>query len=262
MADAQIKPGDKVDVDTGERGVVTHVDGRRVVIELDSGESLSTTVEHVRVAMDMVDVCLPDGTQVEIDPSGDEVSMARAPKTLIAKPHSNGGVLVVNPDGSDTYFMNRKKALDWADAAGFHLVTPEGRAFQISGDEVSMARSATCPYCRKTVAMERGGSLGDHRAYDGFCDGSGRKVARFDSDKRAVFANMETFVAKAVGHTGNVLGEWEASSVEAAMARADSQAPKAADVVVRGEKTSDGSDWGRGRGRVVATRESGRWSRL
>lgn len=85
--------------------------------------------------------------------------------------------------------------------------------------------------------------------------------AALQEQRRARLHALETFVAKAVGHAGNALGEWQSTSVEGAMAQADSAAPKGATVTVRGETTSDGSNWGRGGGRVVAVKESGRWQR-
>ncbi len=86
-------------------------------------------------------------------------------------------------------------------------------------DAVDMARATRCPYCTKTVAMSRR-ALGDHRAEMGFCAGSGRRVAEFDSCGRVVFeAAAQTFardsqgkeirvgamVAKGNGRSGRVI---------------------------------------------------------
>lgn len=90
------------------------------------------------------------------------------------------------------------------------------------------------------------------------------KVVSVHPTKVQKMAMMETFVAKAVGHRGNELGSWESNTVDGAMRAADSAAPKGAEITIRGETTSDGTNHGKGRGRVVAVREgmAGRWQRM
>ena len=70
---------------------------------------------------------------------------------------------------------------------------------------------------------------------------------------------LEVFVATAVDSRGNVVGTWESTNPKAAMASADAAASPGTYVSVAGEKTSDGTRWGKGKGRVVAQREGGRW---
>lgn len=67
--------------------------------------------------------------------------------------------------------------------------------------------------------------------------------------------NNESFTA-ICNHTGKVLGT--AATVQSAMDRADVAKPRGG-VTVRGEYTSDGTHWGPGQGRVLATREDTRW---
>lgn len=68
----------------------------------------------------------------------------------------------------------------------------------------------------------------------------------------------EVFVAKAPGIGGSI----EADTVEGAQYRADQKWPRDWEVLIRGEYTSDGTHWGKGRGRAVAVREQGRWRRF
>jgi hypothetical protein len=71
----------------------------------------------------------------------------------------------------------------------------------------------------------------------------------------------ESFTAKAVGHTGRVLGSVTSSSIQGAIEKADRELPADAEITVRGEYTSDGTHYGPGGGRAVAVKESGKWRR-
>lgn len=77
--------------------------------------------------------------------------------------------------------------------------------------------------------------------------------------KRNPSTGPETFEAVAVSHDGRVLGTWRGESVRALMADAD----KHARVRVSGEWTSDGTWFGVGMGRVVASKDprehGGKW---
>ena len=54
----------------------------------------------------------------------------------------------------------------------------------------------------------------------------------------------------------------EAPTIEGAQHRADQKWPGEREVWIVGEYTSDGTHWGKGRGRSVAVRERGRWTRF
>ncbi len=54
-------------------------------------------------------------------------------------------------------------------------------------------------------------------------------------------------------------GPWP--SVKAAQDAADAERPNAFEVAIRGERTSDGTEWGPGLGRVVAVRRHKSWER-
>ena len=71
----------------------------------------------------------------------------------------------------------------------------------------------------------------------------------------------ESFTARAVGHTGRVLGSVTSTSVDGAMQKADRELPDAWEVTVRGEYTSDGTHHGPGGGRSMAVKEGGKWRR-
>jgi len=72
-------------------------------------------------------------------------------------------------------------------------------------------------------------------------------------------ASGDRFGARAVDHRGGVVWEKTGSSVKGLMDAADREAPKskARSVVIREDYTSDGTYWGSGHGRVVASREGG-----
>lgn len=61
----------------------------------------------------------------------------------------------------------------------------EARSMSAELDAVDFARSTHCPYCTRSVVLHAR-TLGDHRTYGGVCDGSGRRVAEFDSMGRPV----------------------------------------------------------------------------
>jgi hypothetical protein len=217
---------------------------------------------------DLVEVCLPDGTEVEIDPSGDEAAagiFAQDGRELAR------GAAVEVLASEDAGQRGRVQ-----DVTGQYVTVtfPDGSALRTSAGNVrcmsAIAGPVACPYCNHTVTMDAWQRLRDHRVHGGVCDGAGRHVERKDAGGRAVLAQtfarpvmMETFVAKAVGHRGNELGSWESNTVDGAMRAADAAAPKGAEITIRGETTSDGTNHGKGRGRVVAVREgsTGRWQR-
>lgn len=62
------------------------------------------------------------------------------------------------------------------------------------------------------------------------------------------------------GHTGNLIAESEASSVESGQQWAEKNHPNGS-VVIRGTETSDGSIWPGFNGRMLACREAGMWFR-
>jgi len=72
-------------------------------------------------------------------------------------------------------------------------------------------------------------------------------------------ASGDRFGARAVDHRGGVVWEKTGSSVKGLMDAADREVPKskARSVVIREDYTSDGTYWGSGHGRVVASREGG-----
>lgn len=100
--------------------------------------------------MDLTEVCLPDGTEIKTDPSGDE---ARA------------------------------------------------------GNFALYAISAQCPYCHKKVSMSAG-SLGNHRAPGGVCDGAGKRVQALEQG-RAVLAFSWTKPGDRVRYKGKSGPQWE-----------------------------------------------------
>lgn len=67
------------------------------------------------------------------------------------------------------------------------------------------------------------------------------------------------YVAIAVDWRGRIQGEWTGPTVSAAMAAADQHSNAAYVVTVRWDRTSDGTIFGKGKGRVEAVRENGRW---
>jgi hypothetical protein len=69
------------------------------------------------------------------------------------------------------------------------------------------------------------------------------------------------YVGIAVDHRGNEIWHAAGKSVPDLMARADSKIPKAYNVTIRGDRTSDGTVWGPGQGKVEAVRERGTWRR-
>jgi hypothetical protein len=72
---------------------------------------------------------------------------------------------------------------------------------------------------------------------------------------------MEPYVGTAVDHRGNEIWWAKGATVPVLMARADSSIPKAYTVTIRGDRTSDGTMWGQGQGRVEALRDHGTWVR-
>lgn len=67
-------------------------------------------------------------------------------------------------------------------------------------------------------------------------------------------------VAKAAERHG--IPTWSCTrdgSLAGIMAIADAQAPKHASLVIRSDRTSDGTFWGPGLGRILAQRNHGRW---
>jgi len=66
---------------------------------------------------------------------------------------------------------------------------------------------------------------------------------------------------QAVATNAQGIETWRGSAktTRAAMALADQQAPKAASVTIRSDRTSDGTVWGPGRGRLLASRSRGKW---
>jgi hypothetical protein len=71
--------------------------------------------------------------------------------------------------------------------------------------------------------------------------------------------NGETYCAKASDGRGNVTARFYAETFKLAMHRADVGAPDASYVTVRGEYTSDGTRFENHGGRLLASREYGRW---
>lgn len=65
----------------------------------------------------------------------------------------------------------------------------------------------------------------------------------------------ENFIATAVGQAGKILGQFEGESVKSLIGKIDAEFPNARSASISGEYTSDGTYWGPGRGRVVASRE-------
>jgi hypothetical protein len=72
---------------------------------------------------------------------------------------------------------------------------------------------------------------------------------------------MEPYVGTAVDHKGNEIWWAKGDTVQGIMAGADSKIPKAFTVTIRGDRTSDGTVWGPGQGRVAALRDHGTWVR-
>jgi hypothetical protein len=72
---------------------------------------------------------------------------------------------------------------------------------------------------------------------------------------------MEPYVGAAVDHRGNEIWWAKGHAVAQLMANADSKIPKVYNVTIRGDRTSDGTVWGIGQGRVEALRDHGTWVR-
>jgi hypothetical protein len=70
-------------------------------------------------------------------------------------------------------------------------------------DDVDLARTARCTYCRTAVSMSAR-TLGQHRATGGVCSGSGRRVASFDQYGQAIF-EAQTFASQCVDKNGQPL---------------------------------------------------------
>lgn len=76
---------------------------------------------------------------------------------------------------------------------------------------------------------------------------------------------LETFQARGVQSDGQIVGTWTHDTIQALMSRVDVAigAGYVWNVTIRGEHTSDGTQWGIGRGRAVAERDPhGRWRYL
>ena len=87
---------------------------------------------------------------------------------------------------------------------------------------------------------------------------AGRRRGRSHGPRR--YMPRGKYVATAVDHRGIEAGRWAADTRAGAMAAADVGArSKEARVTVRTDHTSDGTYHGPGHGRVVASREWGRW---
>jgi hypothetical protein len=73
--------------------------------------------------------------------------------------------------------------------------------------------------------------------------------------------NPFPYVGIAVDHRGIERGRVIGATVEIAMGSADCEIHHSLNVTIRGDRTSDGTVWGPGQGRVEAVRERGTWRR-
>lgn len=72
-----------------------------------------------------------------------------------------------------------------------------------------------------------------------------------------------SYVAVATDSHGRTHGKWEGQNPEAVMQRAEQEAHPQHSLVVRSDRTSDGTIWGLGKGRIIALREPGKtWVRF
>lgn len=192
MAAEDLKRGDRVRTPNGDVGTVESVASRYVVVKEDSGYAWRGLADDCS-RLDAVHV-----------PEREEQTMAKV-GDRIRCPQCGSTVLVESRNGAPRlgYHTSPKTGLTCdavdSDATKMDLteveIAPDGGVevcVDPSGDEAAAAQyavmsatSALCPYCSRSVSMSRG-SLGEHRAHGGVCDGAGRRVSSFDAYGRAV----------------------------------------------------------------------------
>jgi ribosomal protein L24 len=220
--DQDLKRGDRVRTPNGDAGTVESVASRYVVVSEDSGYTWRGLAESCH-RLDAVHVPEREEQKMSISVQqvgpGYKVSCSTASeadraegalKQIGAKfrryPLGGGGAeFMANGSGDKA-----AAALGVTNTMDLTEVCVDGQSGDVevcvdpSGDEamaysVMSASTATCPYCVRSVAMERG-SLGSHRAHGGVCDGAGRRVATLDRSGRATLMAISV-MAISVGDT-------------------------------------------------------------